>query len=405
MAYPTTTGRVMPSPSSRAAIVAAARTAIGTARKGSLANMPAIELAKPVVSAVIDRSGLDAADFDDFVLAESMQGGGDSARYIAVDLGLLDIPGLAVNRQCASSLSAIAVGAGQIAAGMSRAILAGGMESLSTGPILQKRKPFTAGKSAEDYAQWFPESHPPTEDAPAMDMSITVAHNCNLQYGITREDQDEWALRSHQRAIKAIDAGSFVDEIIPVEVPQADGSTITFAGDEHPRRGSSMESLAGLKVLHPEIDGFTVTAGNSSGINDAAAVVALASPDTQQDVLASVLSWTQVGLEPNRTGSGPIKAIPKALELAGRKLEDVALFEINEAFAAQAVACARELGLDEEIVNVYGSGISLGHPIAATGARMVTSAIYELRRRGGGIGVLSMCAGGGMGAAMVIEVA
>jgi acetyl-CoA C-acetyltransferase len=333
-----------------------------------------------------------------------MQGGGDSARYIAVDLGLTDIPGIAVNRQCASSLSAIAVGAGQIAAGMSRAILAGGMESLSTGPIMQKRKPFTSGKSAEDYAQWFPESHPPTAEAPAMDMSITVAHNCNVQYGITREDQDEWALRSHQRAIMAIDAGSFSDEIIPIQVPQADGTTITFAEDEHPRRGSSMESLAGLKVLHPEIEGFTVTAGNSSGINDAAAVVALASPDTQQNVLANVLSWTQVGLDPTRTGSGPIKAIPKALELAGRKLEDVALFEINEAFAAQAVACARELGLDEEIVNVYGSGISLGHPIAATGARMVTSAIYELRRRGGGIGVLSMCAGGGMGAAMVIEV-
>ena len=353
----------------------------------------------------MDRSGLDAAEFDDLVLAESMQGGGDSARYIAVALGLLDVPGLAVNRQCASSLSAIAVGAGQIAAGMSRAILAGGMESLSTGPILQKRKPFTTGKSAEDYEQWFPESHPPTAEAPAMDMSITVAHNCNVQYGITREDQDEWALRSHQRAIKAINAGSFVDEIIPIQVPQADGSTITFSQDKHARRGSSMESLAALKVLHPEIDGFTVTAGNSSGINDAAAVVALASPDTQQDVLASVLSWTQVGLDPTRTGSGPIKAIPKALkELAGRKLEDVALFEINEAFAAQAVACARELGLDEEIVNVYGSGISLGHPIAATGARMVTSAIYELRRRGGGIGVLSMCAGGGMGAAMVIEV-
>jgi acetyl-CoA acetyltransferase family protein len=395
----------MPSTTSRAAIVAAARTAIGTARKGSLANVPAIELAKPVVSEVIERSGLEPADFDDFVLAEVMQGGGDSARYIAVDLGLIDIPGLAVNRQCASSLSAIAVGAGQIAAGMSRAILAGGMESLSTGPILQKRKPFTPGKSADDYVQWFPESHPPTADAPAMDMSITVAHNCNVQYGITREDQDEWALRSHQRAIKAIDAGSFVNEIVPIEVPQPDGSTVTFAEDEHPRRGTSMESLAGLKVLHPEIEGFTVTAGNSSGINDAAAAVALASPDTQQNVLASVLSWSSVGVQPNRTGSGPITAIPKALELAGRKLEDVALFEINEAFAAQAVACVRELGLDEEIVNVYGSGISLGHPIAATGARMVTSAIYELRRRGGGIGVLSMCAGGGMGSAMVIEVA
>jgi acetyl-CoA acyltransferase len=389
----------------KAVIVAAARTAIGTSRRGSLANMPAIELAKPVLAAVVDRSGFDPSDFDDLVLAESLQGGGDSARYIAVDLGLTDIPGMAVNRQCASSLSAIAVGAGQIAAGMSRAIVAGGMESCSTSPLLRKRKPFTLGKTLEDYDDWTPLSHPPTSDAPALDMSITVAHNCAVQYGITREDQDSWALRSHQRAVKAIDAGSFLDEIVPIEVPQVDGSTFTFSEDEHPRRSSSMEILAGLKVLHPEIDGFTVTAGNSSGINDAVAAVALAAPDAQQEILASVLSWAHVGVAPNRTGSGPITAIPKALELAGRKLEDVAVFEINEAFAAQAVACSRELGLDEEIVNVYGSGISLGHPIAATGARMVTSAIYELRRRGGGVGVLSMCAGGGMGAAMVIEVA
>lgn len=395
----------MGSTTSRAAIVAAARTPIGTARRGTLANTPAIELAKPVVAAVVERSGLGAADFDDLVLAESLQGGGDSARYVAVDLGLTNIPGLAVNRQCASSLSAIAVGAGQIAAGMSRAILAGGMESCSTTPLLRKRKPFTTGKAAEDYEDpWFPFPHPPTADAPALDMSITVAHNCAVQYGITREAQDEWALRSHQRAVKAIDSGSFLDEIVPVRVPQADGSTITFSQDEHPRRDSSLETLAGLKVLHPEIDGFTVTAGNSSGVNDAAAAVALTTPDASREVLAHVLSWSAVGVAPNRTGSGPITAIPKALELAGRKLQDVALFEINEAFAAQAVACARELGLDEEIVNVYGSGISLGHPIAATGARMVTSAIYELRRRGGGLGVLSMCAGGGMGAAMVIEV-
>ena len=395
----------MATTTSRAAIVAAARTPIGTARKGTLANMPAIELAKPVVAAVVDRSGLAAADFDDLVLAESLQGGGDSARFIAVDLGLTEVPGLAVNRQCASSLSAIAVGAGQIAAGMSRAILAGGMESCSTTPLLRKRKPFTGGRAPEDYEDpWFPFSHPPTEDAPALDMSITVAHNCAVQYGVTREAQDEWALRSHQRAVKAIDAGAFVEEIVPIAVPQADGSTITFAEDEHPRRSTTLETLAGLKVLHPEIDGFTVTAGNSSGINDAAAAVALVAPGTTEETLAQILSWSAVGVAPNRTGSGPITAIPKALELAGRKLDDVALFEINEAFAAQAVACARELGLDEELVNVYGSGISLGHPIAATGARMVTSAIYELRRLGGGIGVLSMCAGGGMGAAMVIEV-
>jgi acetyl-CoA acetyltransferase family protein len=389
---------------SKAAIAATARTAIGTARKGTLANMPPIELAKPVVAAAIERSGLAPTDFDDLVLAESLQGGGDSARYIAVDLGLTEIPGMAVNRQCASSLSAIAVGAGQIASGMSNAILAGGMESLSLGPRFTRRKLFTSGHEQGDMQQWFPLANPPSDEAPPLDMSITVAHNCAVEYGLSREDQDAWAVRSHHRAIKAIDAGSFIDEIVPIAVPQADGSTVTFLEDEHPRRNTSIQTLAGLKVLHPEIEGFSVTAGNSSGTNDAAAVVALTRPDTSRDVLASILSWSQVGVPPKRTGSGPIYAIPKALELAGLKISDVALFEINEAFAAQAVACTRQLDLDEEVVNVYGSGISLGHPIAATGARMVTSAVHELRRRGGGIGVLSMCAGGGMGAAMVIEV-
>ena len=377
---------------SKAAIVAAARSAIGTARKGTLANTPAIEVAKPIVAAAVERSGLDATDFEDLILAESLQGGGDSARYIAVDLGFESIPGAAVNRQCASS--------------MSRHILAGGMESLSTMPQFLRRTAFTTGKEAGDWERFAPMSNPiDCPDAPPFDMSITVAHNCAVEYGLTREDQDAWALRSHQRAVKAIDAGSFVDEIVPIQVRQQDGSFVTFAEDEHPRRETSMETLAGLKVLHPEIEGFSVTAGNSSGTNDAAAVIALATPDTQQPVLANILSWSQVGLSPKRTGSGPIYAIPKALDLAGLKTADVTLFEINEAFAAQAVACTRQLGLDEEKVNVYGSGISLGHPIAATGARMVTSAIHELRRRGGGIGVLSMCAGGGMGAAMVIEVA
>lgn len=389
----------------KAEIVAAARTPIGTARRGTLANMSATDLAKPAVTAAIERSGLAPAEFDDLILAEVLQGGGDSARYVAVELGLIDVPGIAVNRQCASSLSAIAFGAGQIASGMSKAMLAGGMESCSTTPQLRKRRPFTTGKSPEDYDDpWFPLSHPPTAEAPAIDMSITVAHNCAVEYGISREEQDQWALRSHQRAVKSIDAGSFAEEIVPIEVPQPDGSSIRFTVDEHPRRDSSLDTLAGLKVLHPEIEGFTVTAGNSSGINDAAAVVALAAPGTAREPLATVLSWAAAGVEPRRTGSGPIHAIPKALELAGRKLGDVALFEINEAFAAQAIACTRALELDEELVNVYGSGISLGHPIAATGARMVASSIYELRRRGGGLGVLSMCAGGGMGFALVIEV-
>lgn len=388
-----------------AVIIGAARTAIGTSRKGTLANMEATELAKPIVAAAIERSGLDAAAFEDLILAEVYQGGGDMARYVAVDLGLTGLPGMSLNRQCASSLTAVAVGAGQIASGMASAVLAGGTESCSTAPVGRKRKPFTTGKEADDWVEpWFSFSHPPTEDAPAMDMSITVAHNCAVQYGITREDQDAWAMRSHERAVRAIDAGAFTEEIVPIKVAQADGSTIVFEQDEHPRRGTTMDSLGALKVLHPEIEGFTVTAGNSSGVNDAAAVLALADPHGHRDPLAKVLSWAFVGVDPARTGSGPIDAIPKALNLAGRTISDVTLFEINEAFAAQAVACTRTLGLDEEKVNVYGSGISLGHPIAATGARMITSAIYELRRRGGGIGVLSMCAGGGMGAALVIDV-
>ncbi len=294
----------MASGTPKASIIAAARTAIGTARRGTLANMPADEIAKPVVQAVVERSGVDAADVDDFVLAEVLQGGGDTARHIAVDLGMTAVPGIAVNRQCASSLSAIAFGAGDIAAGMNRVVLAGGMESISTSPLLRKRRPFTTGKSTEDYEPWFPNSHRPTADAPAVDMSITVAHNCAVEYGISRQEQDEWSLRSHQRAIKAIDSGSFLDEIIPISVPQADGSAATFSVDEHPRRDSSIETLSGLKVLHPEIEGFTVTAGNSSGINDAAAVVALAAREPPP------IRWRRCcpGPRPASSRSAPVAA-------------------------------------------------------------------------------------------------
>lgn len=386
-------------------IIAAVRTPIGTARKGALANVSAADLAKPVVSEAIARSALEGAQFDDLLLAEVYQGGGDIARFVAVDAGLTGLPGVALNRQCASSLTAIALGAGQIAAGMSTALLAGGTESLSTAPMSRKRKAFTAGNEAGDFTDpWFSESHPGTDIAPSLDMSITVGHNCATRYGITREDQDAWALRSHQRAIAAIDSGLFAEEIVTLNVEQGDGTSKAFDQDEHPRRGTKIETLAGLRVLHPEIDGFTVTAGNSSGLNDAASVVALTAPGRTRAPLATVLSWSYVGVAPEDTGSAPIEAIPKALDRAGLALGDVTVFEINEAFAAQAVACTRALGLAEDNVNVYGSGISLGHPIAATGARMVTSLIYELRRRGGGIGVASMCAGGGMGAAMVLRV-
>jgi acetyl-CoA C-acetyltransferase len=225
---------------------------------------------------------------------------------------------------------------------------------------------------------------------------------------LTRADCDAWALRSHQRAVAAIDEGRLEEEIVPIEVKLRDGTTKVFDTDEHPRRDSSAEKMAALKPLHPEIDDFPITAGNSSGLNDAGAALMLVSDEYAAahglTPLAKIVSWASTGTNPRDTGLGPITAIPKALERAKLSVSDVALAEINEAFASVPAAACRQLGLSEDITNVSGSGCSLGHPVAATGARMIITTMYELRRRGGGIGLASMCAGGGMGSATVFEV-
>lgn len=388
-----------------AVIVAAARTPIGTANKGTLAATSAFDLAEFAVAGTIERAGLPADLYDDLILGEVMQGGGNIARHTAVRLGLTRVPGLAQNRQCASALVSIQTAAAEIRAGMERAVLAGGTESLSLTPSVHRRVPGTWDFEQE---RWMSPSHPPTAEAPAFDMSITVGWNTARIAGISREDMDAWALRSHQRAVAAIDEGRFTDEIIPVKVTRADGETVVFDTDEHPRRGTTAEKLAALPVLHPEIDGFTITAGNSSGLNDGAAVLALTADDLAaelgQSPLAVVRGWSTVGVDPVETGLAPVTAIPEALRRAGIAITDVDLFEINEAFASMCVATIRRLDLDPAAVNVSGSGIGLGHPIAATGARMVTTLVHELRRRGGGIGVAALCAGGGMGSALVVEV-
>jgi acetyl-CoA acetyltransferase family protein len=225
---------------------------------------------------------------------------------------------------------------------------------------------------------------------------------------VTRAEMDAWALRSHQRAIAAIDAGGFHDEIVPLEVSRRDGTRVTFAVDEHPRRDTTLEKLASLKVIHPEIEGFSITAGNSSGRNDGAAALVVADAGVASaagvEPLAVVRAWASVGVPPAETGLAPVKAIPKALGRAGLDIGDVDLWEINEAFAAMCVGTVRQLGLDDEIVNVVGSGCSLGHPVAMTGARMIISLTHELRRRGGGTAVAAMCAGGGMSTAVVLDV-
>jgi acetyl-CoA acetyltransferase family protein len=386
-------------------IVGAARTAIGRSFKGTLVNTPPETLITTVLPEVVRRSGVDPADIDDIIFAESHYGGGDLARYAADATGLHHVPGQSVNRHCAGSLTAIGNAAAQIGSGMERVLIAGGVQSLSMTPLTNWRIP---GPELKFEERWMPPTHVETPDAPTKDMSITVGWNTAQSVGITREEMDAWAARSHERAVAAQDAGKFGDEIIGMKIQQFDGSVVDFSVDEHPRRDTTVEKLAGLKVLHPEIEGFSITAGNSSGTNDAAAGVALVergyADANNLPVMATVKAWGAAGVPARDCGLGAVKVIGKVLGRAGLKPSDVTLWEINEAFASVPIAACREYGIDEELVNFSGSGCSLGHPIAASGARMVTTLVYELQRRGGGIGVAAMCAGGGQGGAVVIEV-
>ncbi len=372
-----------------AVLVSALRTPIGTARRGTLRDTSAFDLADHVVRAAAE--GLDPARVDDIILAEGLYGGGVIARHAAITAGLTEVPGLAMNRHCAAGQAAVQSAAASIRAGMDELIIAGGVNSASTSP----RSLYRVG---EDWVDWMSPTPPDRPDAPNKDMSITVGWNAAVEAGVTREEMDAWALRSHQVAIRAIDEGRFKQEIVSIETPHG-----VFEVDEHPRRDTSMEKLASLKVLHPEIEGFSITAGNACGANDGAAALVVASDALGLPALAYVRSWASVAVDPARTGLAPVKAIPKALARAGLSAGQVDLFEINEAFAAMCVATIRLLELDPERVNVNGSGCSLGHPVAATGARMLVTLVHELRRRGGGIGVAAMCAGGGMGGAVVIE--
>jgi acetyl-CoA C-acetyltransferase len=385
-----------------ALIVAAARTPIGTARKGTLLDVSAFDLAKHAAGEALKRSGIPSDDVDDMQMGEVLQGGGDIARYAAIELGITDVPGVALNRHCASGMAAVQGASASIIAGMDKVVIAGGAESLSTSPMAQKRVLGT-----DEFKQWMSPSHPEQPDAPAFDMSITVGYNTAQAVGLNRADCDAWALRSHQRAVQAIDDGRLEEEIVPIEVTLRDGSTKIFTTDEHPRRDSTAEKMASLKPLHPEIDDFPITAGNSSGLNDAGAALMLVSAEYAQahglTPLGRIISWASTGTNPRDTGLGPILSIPKALDRAGMTVADLDLAEINEAFASVPAAACRKLGLGEDITNVNGSGCSLGHPVAATGARMIITTMYELRRRGGGIGMASMCAGGGMGSTTIFE--
>jgi acetyl-CoA acetyltransferase family protein len=390
--------------SRQAVIAAGARTPIGTSYKGTLADVSAFELATVAVAEAARRSGIEPELVDDVVLAESLYGGGDIARYAAIEAGLVSAPGMALNRHCASGLAAVHAAAGSVIAGMDRVVIAGGVHSSSTKPKARRRVPGT-DEWDED---WQPPSTREMPDAPPGDMSITVGWNAAVKAGISRAEMDAWALRSHQRAVAGIDAGSFVAEIVPVEVTRPDGTRLSFAVDEHPRRDSTMEKLSRLKPLHPEIEGYSITAGNASGVNDGAAAVVvtdrLFAGSHGLEPLAVIRSWASVGVPPAESGLAPSAAVEKALSRANLSVGDVSLWEINEAFASVPIAATRKLGLSEDCVNVLGSGCSLGHPVAMTGTRMLLTLCHELRRRGGGIAVAALCTGGGMGSALVLEV-
>jgi acetyl-CoA C-acetyltransferase len=378
-----------------AVIVRALRTPIGTGFRGSMRETTAVAVADHVGWAAAD--GLDVERVDDVILGEGLYGGGVVARHAALTAGLPPVPGLAVNRHCAAGQAAVQTAAAGIRGGMDELVVAGGVASASTSP----RSRFRRGEDWVD--PWVSPTHPDRPDAPNLDMSITVGWNAAVEAGVSRAEMDAWALRSHRNAVRAIDEGRFDAEVVPIATPHG-----RFAVDEHPRRDTSAEKLAALRVLHPEIEGFSITAGNSSGANDGAAALVVASDRLAGQLglpaLATVRSWASVGVDPARTGMAVVEALPKALTKAGMSIADVDLFEINEAFAAMCVATVRKLGLEEDRVNVSGSGCSLGHPVAASGARMIVTLVHELRRRGGGVGVAAMCAGGGMGSATVIEV-
>lgn len=385
-------------------ISAACRTPIGT-MGGQFRTLTALDLSIPVMRELVKRSGVDPAVVGDVIWGCNYQRTykeNNLARVALIKAGLpVTVPGITIHRNCTSSMSSIQMGFYQIRAEEADCIMAGGADSMSTAPhmVFQARYGQKFGHMELRDSMW----DSLTNLGVGPSMGIT-AENVAQRYGVSREDMDRYALQSQQRAVAAMDGGKFQDEIIPVEVAGKKGSVLVET-DEYPRRGVTLEALAKLKPTF--LENGTVTAGNASGMNDAASGVMLMSEEKATiwgaPVLGRVLSVATTGVDPEIMGIGPISATRRALDKAGLKLEQIDLFEINEAFAAQCLACQRELGIPDEKLNVNGGGISLGHPVGATGARIVVTLLYELRRRGARYGVATLCAGGGMGTAVVVE--
>jgi acetyl-CoA acyltransferase len=385
-----------------AVIVAGARTPVGKAKKGTLAHARPDDLGALVVKETLKRAGNYEGNIDDLIFGCAMpeaEQGLNIARNIGALAGLpYTVPAITINRYCSSGLQAIAYAAERIMLGHSDTVIAGGVESMSLVPMMgHVVRPNV--KIAENAPEYY------------MSMGHT-AEQVAMKYGVSREDQDAFAVRSHQRAAKAIREGKFVDEIVPVEVTvrQLENNrlvekTVLFSEDEGVRPDTNMETLAKLRPAF-SVNG-TVTAGNASQTSDGAAAVMVMDREKAESLglkpLGKFRSFAVAGVPPEVMGIGPVAAIPKALKLAGLELSDIGLIELNEAFASQAIQVIRELGLDEEKVNVNGGAIALGHPLGCTGAKLTLSLLHEMRRRNEQFGIVTMCIGGGMGAAGVFE--
>jgi acetyl-CoA C-acetyltransferase len=383
-----------------AVIVSAVRTAIGR-QGGALASIPAHVLGAEVIKEAVKRANIDPEMIDDVLMGNVLSGGGNIARLTALQSGLsLNLPGITVDRQCGSGINAITLAAQAIRAGDGDIYIAGGTESMSRAPYLMDRpeKPYSASPPSFRKSQLSPKE---IGDPP---MGIT-AENLVEKYKITREEQDEFAFHSQQRMSLAMEEGRFDEQIVPISIPVKKGEPLVFKKDEHPRPQTTLEALSKLQPAFLK-DG-TVTAGNSSGLNDAAAALVIMSREKAEELkltpLAVIRSYSVAGVDPNIMGIGPVPAVKKVMEKSGLTVDEMDIIEINEAFAAQVLACNRELNMDLEKVNVNGGAIAHGHPLGATGAILATKAVYELKRTNGRYALITACIGGGQGIAAIIE--
>lgn len=400
-----------------AVIIDAIRTPIG-ALGGVLSAVRPDDLAAHVMRTLLDRTGVDGKLIDEVYFGCANQAGEDNrnvARMALLLAGLpFTVPGVTLNRLCASGLAAVNAAARAIRTGELSICIAGGVESMSRAPYSMPKaeQPFSFGNlTAWDTALGWRYPNPKIAELYGTEAMGETAENIAAMTGISREDQDAFALASHQRAIAAMDSGKFDEEIAPVSIPQRKGEPVMVSQDERPRRDTSLESLSRLRPAFRK-EGGTVTAGNSSGMNDGAAALLLMDADRATELglkpLARVIASASAGVEPRIMGMGPVPATRKALGLAGLKIEDIGLVELNEAFAVQALAVMRELGLDHAITNVNGGAIALGHPLGCSGARIMTTLLHEMQRRAPTAkkpfyGLAALCVGVGQGESTIVE--